>query len=295
MKIDSEIISNYYRKEITDQTRSLKNRPLLVGFLKDGLDTKDPRSRYAIWTKRTCEKDNIDFELRKFSPNEIEKEINKANNDPKVHGIMVYYPFFSDRSHDSYLMNSISIEKDVEGLCHTYRYNLYNNIRTLNNGHKCLLPCTPLAILKTLEYLKMNNSILDLKKSCVTIVNRSEVVGRPLATMLSNDGTKVFSIDINSIYETKGSEMVSCKISKDEAIQKSNIIITGVPTKDYKLDTSLIQENSVIINVSNFKNVDETELLKIKGVVYVPMIGKMTIAILERNLLRLFTNNSTFT
>jgi hypothetical protein len=40
--------------------------------------------------------------------------------------------------------------------------------------------------------------------------------------------------------------------------------------------------------VSSFKNVDEDALLDIPGVVYVPMVGKVTVAMLERNLMRLF-------
>jgi len=75
-------------------------------------------------------------------------------------------------SMDDYLRDSVPIEKDVEGLCHTYRHNLYHNIRYvdtqtskykggivtqtgLEGTKKCLLPCTPLAIIKILEYLKV--------------------------------------------------------------------------------------------------------------------------------------------
>ena len=45
-----------------------------------------------------------------------------------------------------------------------------------------------------------------------------------------------------------------------------------------------------MVNVASFKNVDEEALLKIPGVVYVPMVGKVTVAMLERNLMRLFDN-----
>lgn len=40
--------------------------------------------------------------------------------------------------------------------------------------------------------------------------------------------------------------------------------------------------------MASFKNVDEEKLLKIPGVIYVPMVGKVTVAMLERNLMRLF-------
>lgn len=40
-----------------------------------------------------------------------------------------------------------------------------------------------------------------LRGKIITIVNRSEVVGRPLAAMLSNDGAKVYSVDVNDVLE----------------------------------------------------------------------------------------------
>jgi len=43
-----------------------------------------------------------------------------------------------------------------------------------------------------------------------------------------------------------------------------------------------------VVNVASYKNVDEPSLLKIPGVVYVPLVGKVTVAMLERNLMRLF-------
>ena len=66
------------------------------------------------------------------------------------------------------------------------------------------------------------------------------------------------------------------------------MVVTGVPTKDYRLPSGWIQPNSTVFNVASFKNVDEEALLKTPGVVYVPMVGKVTVAMLERNLMRLF-------
>lgn len=64
--------------------------------------------------------------------------------------------------------------------------------------------------------------------------------------------------------------------------------MTGVPTKDYRLPSEWIQENTTVVNVASYKNVDEESLLMVPGVVYVPMVGKVTVAMLERNLMRLF-------
>ena len=46
----------------------------------------------------------------------------------------------------------------------------------------------------------------------VTVINRSEIVGRPLAAMLSNDGATVYSVDINSIYRFEpGGRLEKCE------------------------------------------------------------------------------------
>ena len=92
---------------------------------------------------------------------------------------------------DQYLQQVVSREKDVEGLNHVYYQNMYHNVRFLDDNKqlKSILPCTPLAVVKILEYLKVYNNLLPqgnrlYGKKCV-VVNRSEIVGRPLAALLA--------------------------------------------------------------------------------------------------------------
>jgi methylenetetrahydrofolate dehydrogenase (NAD+) len=128
----------------------------------------------------------------------------------------------------------------------------------------------------------------------VTIINRSEIVGRPLAAMLANDGAQVYSVDVDSIYLLLGSagRMHACDPTDtvESCIRKSTIIVTGVPSKSYRLPIEWIQPNTAVINVSSYKNVHELALATIPGVVYAPMVGKVTVAMLERNLMRLYHN-----
>jgi hypothetical protein len=71
-------------------------------------------------------------------------------------------------------------------------------------------------------------------------------------------------------------------------LSQSSIVVTGVPTKNYQLPSEWIQSYTTVVNVASFKNVDEEAILKIPGVVYVSMVGKVTVAMLERNLMRLY-------
>jgi hypothetical protein len=67
-------------------------------------------------------------------------------------------------------------------------------------------------------------------------------------------------------------------------------IPAGVPVKSYKLPTEWVKPGAIVVNVASYKNVNEEELMKVPGVKFVPLVGKVTIAMLERNLVRLFDN-----
>ena len=203
--------------------------PLLVGLLAN----KDPAAKkYAEWTGKACKADGLRYELRVLDdPIDVEAALMDANDDPRVHGIIVYYPIFgqvesfSGESHDDFLRDTVSYKCDVEGLCHTYRTNLYRNVRYLDypsNTQKCLLPCTALSVVKILEqcpgaYDPTKSVGRRMEGKIVTVINRSEIVGRPLAAMLANDGAQVYSVDINSIYLFSGGRLHKCEDETPES------------------------------------------------------------------------------
>lgn len=208
------------------------------------------------------------YSLREVARDDLEQAILNANVDPDVDGIIVYYPIFNNRQ-DQYLQQIVDVSKDVEGLTHRYIFNMYQNIRFLDpetKRQKCILPCTPLAIIKILEYLNIYNTILPygnrLFGHTICVVNRSEVVGRPLAALLANDGACVYSVDVNGIQKfTRGEglkkgrhEVVELegKTLKD-VVPLCDVVISGVPGEKYKFDTSLLREGAVCVNFSSEK------------------------------------------
>jgi len=288
------------RGNLNTLTMEKEYEPLLVGFLAN----EDPAAeKYAEFTAKTTRENGFRFELRKVLKEEIEDAIEAANKDVGVNGIIVYYPIYPDPSRqDQYIQQLVSREKDVEGLTHKYIFNMYNNVRFLDppvNKMKSILPCTPLAILKVLDYLQVFNNVLPLGNrlygKTITIINRSEVVGRPLAALLANDGAKVFSVDEKTVQLfTRGEGIRKHKHEvhdvPDWSVQKclpySDVVISGVPGKSYKVDTGCLKEGVVCINFSSEKNFNKEDVIK-KASIYVPAIGKVTIACLLRNLLRL--------
>jgi len=188
-------------------------------------------------------------------------------------------------------------QKDVEGLSHTWIQRMYHNIRWLDEAKtkKAILPCTPLAVIKILEHLGAYNTVLPygnrLYGKTIIVVNRSEIVGRPLAALLANDGAKVYSVDISGVQQyhrgagikMRKHEVKDTDLKLEDVAPLSDIIITGVPSASYKFPSELIKEGAICINFSSEKNFDNAGV-KERAAIYVPAIGKVTIAMLLRNL-----------
>lgn len=180
---------------------------------------------------------------------------------------MVYYPIFGTRQ-DQYLQNVVDPAKDVEGLTHKYISNMYRNVRFLDESQqlKSVLPCTPLAVIKILEHLQIYNNFLPygnrLHGHTVTVINRSEVVGRPLAALLANDGAVVYSKDVDDVqqyHRGQGLRKRRHEVEEkpgwglEQILPLSDVVISGVPGDKFKVPVHLLREGAVCINFSSEK------------------------------------------
>jgi methylenetetrahydrofolate dehydrogenase (NAD+) len=206
--------------------------------------------------------------LKEVDRETLEDEIRDANQNDDVDGMIVYYPVY-DSARDRTLQWTVSLYKDVEGLSPQLISNMYQNIRFLDppaNTRKSILPCTPLAIIKILEHLQIYNTFLDYGKRLfgrrITVINRSEVVGRPLAALLANDGAEVYSVDITGVQQfSRGTGLRKQKHevrnlddwTLETCLPLSEVVISGVPSEKYKVPTHLIREGAVCINFSSEK------------------------------------------
>lgn len=251
--------------EIQTGLSTLSSKPHLHGYLANA----DPAARmYADWTGKTCRDNGFDFTLHVVERETLEDELRTANQAADVDGVIVYYPVF-DSQRDRTLQWTVSMYKDVEGLSPQLISNMYQNIRFLDppeNSQKSILPCTPLAVIKILEHLRVYNTFLDYGSRLfgrrITVINRSEVVGRPLAALLANDGAEVYSVDVTGVQQfSRGSGLRKQKHEvKDlegwgleQCLPLSDVVISGVPGEKYKVPTHLIREGAVCINFSSEK------------------------------------------
>ncbi|KAI0080822.1 methylenetetrahydrofolate dehydrogenase [Panus rudis PR-1116 ss-1] len=332
--LKADPIANEFKEEVKSTLAQLPKPPKLVGILST---SAAPSKFYAEFTKKQCDDLGVEFVLKKvgsaLDPEKladgegVEEAIIEANEDESVDGIMVYYPIFGVQQ-DHYLQQVVSPFKDVEGLNFRFHYNLYHNIRYLKPQDllnppsmtneppppaiedkppagtvKSILPCTPLAIVKCLEHIGVYNKILPYGDRAygktVTVINRSEVVGRPLAALLANDGARVFSVDIDSIQEytkrPRASDSSSkyhprhvvrpCTLTLHECLAQSDVVVSAVPSASYKVKTEWLKDGCVCLNVAADKNFERD--VREKASLYMPTIGKVTIMMLLRNLLRL--------
>lgn len=236
------------------------------------------------------------------------------------------------KTQDDYLRDLVDPSKDVEGLCHNHHHNAAASrlFRARGGPNKnrlpddAYVPCTAQAVTKILAAYHQPSSFHQLPSAVnttrrkqqrwsgctATVINRSEICGRPLAALLALEGATVYSVDETSILEFLQAEddhessqsqhhhgssnshrkrrMRRSNKTLKECVMESSIVVTGVPSPDFSLPTSLIQPDTTLINVSEYQNVNEEALWHRPDIQFVPHIGKVTVASLEQNLIRLY-------
>jgi len=159
-----------------------------------------------------------------FKQSELVELVQLLNNDPEVHGILVQLPLPS-HIHEFDILTSLNPLKDVDGLT-PY------NIGMLQSGNAALKPCTPSGIIELLDYYKIDVSGMD-----VVVVNRSNLVGKPLLTlMLERDATV-------TICHSKTKDL-------NEKLRRADLVATAVGNRQrFTLTANMIKEDVVIIDV----------------------------------------------
>ena len=102
--------------------------------------------------------------------------VRELNDDPAIHGILVQLPVPKHIS-DKAVIDAIAPEKDVDGFTPV-------NVGRMLIGERCFLPCTPHGIIKLIEF-----SGMDLAGKHAVVIGRSNIVGKPVAALLSRKET----------------------------------------------------------------------------------------------------------
>ena len=279
-----------YIEETRAQIEALGQQISVVGLI--ATDDK-PSLAYARATQQKFDDIGIQYDLRNVRRLDLEAQIIEINEDPDIHGVFIYFPVFNNQQ-DDYLRNLVDYRKDIEAGSTYWTRKLYKNDRLAISGDddkKALLPCTPLAIVKMLTEIGIYeiNQDQPISGKTVTIFNRSEVIGRPLAVMMSNDGARVLSFDLQGPLVFEAAIATETNITRAEALAQSDIVITGVPSDQFDLiRANEIKPGTVCVNFSSHQNFADD--INTHTDIYVPRVGPMTVAMCMRNTLRLFEN-----
>lgn len=234
----------------------------------------NPASRaYVNGKKRDCEECGIGFELIHFSENvsqeALELSIEELNLRPEIRGILIQLPLPEHLNKDA-LIDLISPNKDVDCFCEM-------NLGKLFLNRPVFEPCTPKGILDLCQYYDIN-----LKGVNCVVIGRSDIVGKPLATMLINNGATVtvcnsFTKDLKSF--TSNADIVICAVGKSKFLT-ADMIKEGAVVIDVGINRD---KNNNLCGDADFENVKE-----IAGAITpVPGgIGLMTRAALMKNLVK---------
>lgn len=270
--IDGKIVSKKIRNDIKEKVMSFKNSKPKLTVIIVGDD--EASKVYCNAKKKACNNVGIESELIEL-PNDTTKDellelVNNKNNDNTVHGILVQLPLPKHiNEHD--IISAISPIKDVDGFhpLNVGRFNL--NIDTF-------IPCTPLGVMKLLDHYN-----IDVKGKDVVVIGKSNIVGRPMATLLINEGATVSILhsltkDLNS-YTSKADIVISATGVKGlikENMVKENVII---------VDIGISRENGKLYGDVDFENVSR----KASYITPVPGgVGPMTISMLLNNTIKAY-------
>lgn len=223
MIIDMKPIFSDFETEIRNKIELLERRPILVIIST----TDDFASQKYINNKiKKGTELGFDVQLLKFGPEASTQDICDLIQSYSCDGIIVQLPL-ADHLNGSVIINSIPVEKDVDGFTRYHQANL------MIFGKSELMPCTPAGILRVLKYTQ---NLVSGKN--VVIINRSNIVGKPMSMMLLADDYSV------SVCHSKTNKV--CDYTRH-----ADIIITACGQKDF-IDESMVSfdHNQLIIDVS---------------------------------------------
>ncbi len=213
------------KKKISLISKEIGVKPKLAGILVGN----DPASElYLNIKRRTSAEIGIDSILvnlkQDISKKTLLDEIKKLNEDDSIHGIILQLPLPTNlKPFTNEFIEEISPSKDIDGLHPINRGKLFDY-------NEDLVPCTPKGIIALLEYYKV-----EIKGKHAVILNRSNLVGKPLFFMLLKRNATV------SICHTS-------TVNIDNFIKKADILITAVGQPHF-ITKEKIKEGVVIIDV----------------------------------------------
>ncbi len=272
--IDGKALAQKVQNSVAAEVEKLKQEKNIVPGLAVILVGDDPASHaYVNMKAKACEKVGF-YSITHNMPDTISQDeiiatIEMINANPRIDGILVQLPLPKHIDTDK-ILEVIDPKKDVDGF-HAY------NVGRLVTGLDSFVPCTPLGVMKMFEEYD-----IDLEGKDVCVVGASNIVGKPMASLLLNANatvtvTHIFTKDLKA------------------HTSKADIVIVGVGVPGL-IKEDMVKEGAIVIDIGinrleNGKLVGDVEFdtlsKKCSYITPVPGgVGPMTIAMLLSNTLK---------
>ena len=228
--------------------------------------------------KNTAEELGCKFHHIKFDEDVKEEEIltkiDELNNDRQIDGILIQMPI-PNHLNTSFIQNRVSSVKDIDGLTDI-------NAGLLMHNKMSHIPCTPKGIMEMFNYYN-----IDLKGKHVVIVGRSELVGRPLMSLMLNNNA---TVTVCHSYTSNLKNITTLADILIVAVGKKHII-----TEDMVKDGAIVVD--VGINRIDSKLYGDVDYDNVKNkcsyITPVPGgVGQTTVLSLYQNLLKAYRLNN---
>jgi methylenetetrahydrofolate dehydrogenase (NADP+)/methenyltetrahydrofolate cyclohydrolase len=271
--IDGKKVSEHIRSQIAKGVEKLKQETGITPGLAAVLVGDDPASEIYVRNKRrACSSTGIYSEEHKLPLETTEEElltlVDKLNNDPKIHGILVQLPL-PDHINVTRVLRAVSPLKDVDGF-HPY------NVGLLVEGNPRFIPCTPHGIIKMLEFYN-----IDISGKQAVVVGRSNIVGKPVSMLLLHRHATV------TVCHSRTKPL-------DEVTRRADILVAAIGRANF-ITADMVKEGAVVIDVGINRNEEgkltgdvDFEAVSQKASYITPVpggVGPMTISMLLWNTL----------
>jgi methylenetetrahydrofolate dehydrogenase (NADP+)/methenyltetrahydrofolate cyclohydrolase len=224
-------VAGQIREELRKEVTELKEKHNVVPGLVTILVGENPASISYVTGKQKTAKELGFYSLQDNQPDNITEEvllglIDKYNNDPKIHGILVQLPL-PKHINETKVLYAINPKKDVDGF-HPV------NLGKLMIGEADYLPCTPAGVQQLLIRSNVETSGAE-----VVVVGRSNIVGKPVTNIL--------------LQKQKGANatVTICHTgTKDMAshTRRADILIVAAG-KPKAITADMVKEGAVVIDV----------------------------------------------
>jgi methylenetetrahydrofolate dehydrogenase (NADP+)/methenyltetrahydrofolate cyclohydrolase len=241
--IDGKALAETIRKEISNEVQDFfarsGRRPRLAAVLAGD----DPASHVYVRNKvKACEQVGIESESHylpaTISEAELLDVLRKLNESDPVDGILLQLPLPKGIS-KTRALDAIHPAKDVDGL-HPW------NAGLLVQGRASLIACTPLGVIEALKRYD-----IPLSGSNAVVIGRSDLVGKPVATLLMHENATV------TVCHSKTRNL-------PEVVARCNVVVAAMGKAGF-VTSDFIQEGAVVVDVGTTVLKQESEVTEIFG------------------------------